>query len=89
MLVACTSNRLRELRDEGSSAGCALKPTLTTRDTHLRQPQHELRLPSHTNISSNTFTPTYLPTYPPYSIHPTLPLPSTFLPSHVATPLYD
>lgn len=88
MLVACTSNRPRELRDEGSSAGCALKPAipLTTPGTHLHQPQHELRLLSYTTILSTIFPPTSIPTLPTLLFIPSPPL--LFL-SHVATPLYD
>lgn len=79
MLVACTSNRPRELRDEGSSAGCALKVASltvppTTPDTHLHQPQHELRLLSYTTILSTIFLPPFILTIPTLPFIPSPPL---------------
>lgn len=68
MLVVCTSNRPRELRDEGSLAGCALEPSRLFSHTCLRQPQHELKLlpqPIPHNHLIQHLHPC-LPIYPPY-----------------------
>lgn len=66
MLVACLSNRPREPRDEGSSAGCALKPNRFFGHTSGILGHSSLSAPTRIEAHDNPShqMPLLLPLYP-------------------------
>jgi hypothetical protein len=88
MLVVCLSNRPREPRDEGSSAGCALKPNrffLHTSDIlGHSSPSASTRIEAHDNPSHQA--PSLLPLYLPFLHYLLLSSPSFLYTSFLMSP---